>query len=347
MGMNSGTQKIIIPAVVGFLLVTTAPLLANKNKPPTPTPSPTPAGTFSSTGSMNVTRYNHKTVLLDNGQVLAVTGDSTGANTAELFNPATGAWTLTGTPAMPHEGGSVTRLANGQVLLAGGDNPFSSSTPTFTATAELYDPSTGQWNGTGSMPSALRYQSAILLPNGQVLVAGGQDSSFSSVATAALYNPATGTWQSTRSMHDARSNAVTQLLGDGTVLIAGGYDYSNGSFISSLTSAEIYDPSTGKWTSVANVPSASGGLSSLLPNGDVLVVRDAFFSPGTGTWTATGPFPGNNTIGAGPSTATLLTTGEVLLTGFRSTYNDTSEFSYDGPVQLHNERVRDRSLNDQ
>jgi hypothetical protein len=70
------------------------------------------------------------------------------------------------------------------------------------------------------------------------------------------------------------------------------------------------------------MPSAGGLPGALLPNGDVLVVRDAFFDPGTGAWTATGPFPNSSTT-IGPSTATLLTTGEVLLTGFRSTYNDT------------------------
>jgi hypothetical protein len=271
---------------------------------------------------MNVTRYGHRTILLGNGQVLAVTGDTTSANTAELYNPATGKWTLTGTPAMFHDGGSVTRLANGEVLLAGGYNPGFTSAPAFIATAELYNPSTGQWTVTGSMPSARRLQVAVLLPNGEVLVAGGQDSSFSSIASAALYNPATGPWQPTASMHEARASAQAELLGNGTVLVAGGADYSNGSFVSFLASAEIYNPSTGKWTSIANMPSAGGGPGSLLTNGDVLIVRDAFFDPGTSTWTATGQFP-NDTHTIGPTTATLLTTGQVLLTGFRSTYNDT------------------------
>ena len=270
---------------------------------------------------MNVTRSSHQTILLGNGQVLAVTGDTTGANTAELYDPSTGNWTLTGTPAVFHDNGSVTRLANGEVLLAGGSNQGFTSAPALTAGAELYNPLTGQWSTTGSMPSARRSQAAVLLPSGQVLVAGGEDSTFSSIASAVLYDPTTGTWQRTASMHEARFGPVAQLLGNGTVLVAGGADYSNGSFISSLASAEIYTPSTGKWTSAASMPSA-GSLGSLLGNGDVLVVRDAFFTPAMGNWTATGPFP-NDTHILGPSTATLLATGEVLLTGFRSTYNDT------------------------
>jgi hypothetical protein len=39
---------------------------------------------------MNVTRYGHKTILLNDGEVLAVTGDTTVANTAELYNPPRG-----------------------------------------------------------------------------------------------------------------------------------------------------------------------------------------------------------------------------------------------------------------
>jgi Kelch motif len=279
------------------------------------------SNTFTVTGGMNVTRYGHKTVLLSNGQVLAVTGDTTGTNAAELYDPATGNWTLTSTPATFHDGGSATRLANGQVLLAAGYNPGFTSAPAFIATAELYNPSTGQWSPTGTLPSARRYQAAVLLPNGQVLVAGGQDSSFSSIADAALYNPATGSWQTTASMHENRAAPVAELLGNGTVLVAGGLNYSNGSFVGSLASAEIYNPSTGKWTATATMPS-TGSLGSMLSNGDVLVVRDAFFNPATGAWAATGAFP-NSAHTIGPSTATLLTTGDVLLTGFRSTYNDT------------------------
>src|SRR5215470_3954943 len=129
--MNIRTQQLIIPAVLCLFLVTTAALAGDSKKDGGSTTNP-PPGTFTITGSMHVTRYGHKTVLLGNGQVLAVTGVHVTTNldkSAELYNPATGTWTLTGTPAMYHEGGSVTLLANGQVLLAGGDDPFGFSTP--------------------------------------------------------------------------------------------------------------------------------------------------------------------------------------------------------------------------
>lgn len=331
---NVRIQLIILAGL--SLLVTTAPLpaRADKNKPPPgtnappppPATNPPPIGTFTATGNMNVPRFGHQTVLLDNGQVLAVTGDAA-ANAAELYNPATGTWELTGTPNSFHERGSVTLLANGQVLLAGGSSQTYGVG--FTAAAELYDPKSGQWIPTGSMTVARELQAAVLLPDGQVLVAGGQDSIYDSIAEAELYNPATGTWQATASMHQSRYSPVAELLGDGTVLVAGGITPTtdtNGSILYLRnTSAEIYNPSTGQWTSAADMPTnpaKASRLGALLPNGDVLVTLDAFFNPETGTWTPTGSsFRGSAAIGAGPSTATLLTTGDVLLTGFESTYN--------------------------
>src|SRR5215472_16134176 len=122
--MNTKTQQLIVPAVLSLFLATPASLAAGGNH--NPPPPPTTTNTFTATGSMNVPRRQHQTIPLGNGQVLAVTGDGTGANTAELYNPATGTWAFTGTPAVFHEGGTVTLLANGEVLLAGGASYTSS-----------------------------------------------------------------------------------------------------------------------------------------------------------------------------------------------------------------------------
>lgn len=55
------------------------------------------------------------------------------------------------------------------------------------ATAQLYDPKSGTWSATGSLKSARVVQTATLLPNANVLVAGDDSSSASALASAELY----------------------------------------------------------------------------------------------------------------------------------------------------------------
>ena len=82
-----------------------------------------------------------------------------------------------------------------------------------------------------------------MLPNGQVLVAGGYgDSGY--LTNAEVYNPASGTWMVTGSLNTARSRHTATLLPNGKVLVAGGLGYSDYLTIY-LTSAELYDPATG------------------------------------------------------------------------------------------------------
>ena len=289
------------------------------------------SGTFAATGSMNFQRRGHLAVLLNSGEVLVVTGvvGATGFgdfNTAELYNPRTGKWTLTGSTSALHERGTAILLSNGEVLLAGGGTDNFDSTRC-TAAAELYDPKNGQWTDTGSMNSARCAPAATLLPNGEVVVAGGDDSDGNSLGTAELYNPVTGTWQETGSLNTSRIGPLAEVLGNGTVLVAGGSNVTGSSSgicaleggckFTQLTSAEIFNPSQGRWTPTGSMP-ATTGPGSLLANGDVLKFFNSFYTPATGSWTAAGRYP---TGTAGGSTATLLGTGFVLATGFNSTYN--------------------------
>jgi hypothetical protein len=75
----------------------------------------------------------------------------------------------------------------------------------------------------------------ILLPNGQVLAAGGLTADGITLASAELYDPATGTFTRTGDMHDAREFFTATLLPTGKVLAAGGEP-------GPLASSELYDP---------------------------------------------------------------------------------------------------------
>ena len=93
---------------------------------------------------------------------------------------------------------TATPLPKGEVLGAGGGPNVSSNC---LATAELFNPATGQWTTTGRMTTPHCNHSATLRANGQVLVAGGGNSTgFNSLNIAELFNPATGTWQATGSL---------------------------------------------------------------------------------------------------------------------------------------------------
>jgi hypothetical protein len=185
-------------------------------------------GTWAYTGSMNATRNDFIATLLTNGQVLAVGGyyndpvkGAVALASAELYNPSTGKWTYTGSLHTARWSHTATLLQNGEVLVAGGETLGPDGRISF-ASAELYNPATGQWKATGSMTTVRRGHTMTLLTNGKVLVAGGADSAGNYLASVELYDPTTGIWTTTGSLHTARYLHTAALLQNGDVLVAGG-----------------------------------------------------------------------------------------------------------------------------
>jgi N-acetylneuraminic acid mutarotase len=200
-------------------------------------------GQWTLTGSMNMARDGAPATLLSNGQVLVAGGASANGlskTSAELYNPATGQWTLTGSMNAVRARFTMTQLTNGQVLAAGGVDYESNGSVQILASAELYNPATGQWTLTGSLNAARVDHAATRLSNGQVLAAGGNGTGFNTIASAELYNPAAGTWTTTGSLNVAREAYPMTLLSNGQVLVAGGSPSYH--VPSALASAELYTP---------------------------------------------------------------------------------------------------------
>jgi len=209
-------------------------------------------GTWSVTGSFNSLRgrFDYSLTPLQNGKVLAAGGSDTddfgsALTNAELYDPNTGTWSVTGDLNTGRNGHSATVLPDGNLLIAAGHGfPCSGGFcySTVNTSAEVYNPATGTWNYTGSL-SRRSNHTATLLPNGQVLVVGGWNAGydvgrFITLDTAETYDPATGRWTSIANLNSARYFHTATLLPNGKVLAVGGFGGSDGT----LRSAELYDP---------------------------------------------------------------------------------------------------------
>jgi len=247
-------------------------------------------------------------------------GATASASTTGFFNG----------PLPMHQGRgyfTATKLLNGNVLVAGGwgfDMKTTFPPPASLATSEIYHWRTGTWSSAATMREARAAASAVRLPAGRVLVAGGMDLAGNTTATAEIYNPNKNTWTTTGSLHTARFEDVPAvLLPAGRVLVTGGFSNTAFPTPAVLASTEIWHPLTGKWTLGESMHVARGEFATVvLKNGRVLVTGGVsaagtpldsaeIYNPSTGHWKLIAPM---NTARADEA-AVLLHDGRVLVAG--------------------------------
>ena len=238
--------------------------------------SPGGGGSFTATGPMRVPRQVLTLTTLPNGFALAVGGSPdfgsrSGSKTAELYNPATDSWKLTGSMPSGRYGHTATLLPNCKVLIVGDAH-----------TAVTYNYVTGTFSsagGEGTSGFQRSYHTATLLANGKVLIAGGETRGKPPVAmnTASVYNPATRKFTPTKNhMSTPHSEGFAAELPDGRVIVGGGFsNEAHGTFTNAV---DIYDPMTNTWSSTA----------SLLPNSFAAQVEAQTLQDGDVSVTATG-----------------------------------------------------------
>ena len=260
--------------------------------------------------------------------------DAAGQTSSQAFSIRVFAhgFSVTGAMQLAHSGHTATRLANGKVLIAGGQ-----SSGAGVNTAELFDPTTHQFTDAGSMQIGRVWHTATLLcdpaaptcANPKVLLAGGAISN-GTIDSAELYDPTAGTFTPTAgSLVKARSGHTATLLLSGKILIAGGAGDASivGSVYgaTSIASAELYDPATGTFSATAGPMAHArvGHTATLLPDGRVLIAGGAdtglvyldsaeIYDPVTDTFSTV---PSPMIMARVGHTATLLVSGKVLLVG--------------------------------
>ncbi|MHB8663978.1 MAG: Kelch repeat-containing protein [Acidimicrobiales bacterium] len=222
-------------------------------------------GQWHATGSMTALRKKLALVTLADGKVLAVGGRSLVSvrggglrvncftpgctnlfwdlNSAEVYNPATGAWTAVGHMSAARIRPTATLLADGSVLVTGGGID----------TAERFDPRTGSWSAAGSTGAVRLGETATRLDDGRVLVCGGVDQNQVPVASCQVYDPRRRAWSSTAPLRLPVAFHTATVLSDGRVLVAGG---QTGADLKVTAAAEVWSPSVAVWTRVPSLMTA-------------------------------------------------------------------------------------------
>ncbi len=216
------------------------------------------ANTFTLVGSMRTPRAGANAILLQNGDALIVGGNeassSAGVASAELYHPSSGTFSATGSMHAA-SAAALILLKDGKVLALNDSG------------AELYDPSTGRFTPAGKAPVERGKFGAALLPDGRVLVAGGQVGGAwgSRIDTTEIYDPASETFQPGPEMSFTRFKLRKAVvpLGDGRILIAGG-----------AAQPEVYDPGSNSFRPTAGslLDCYYFSTATRLPDGEVLIV---------------------------------------------------------------------------
>ena len=293
----------------------------------------------------------HTATLLASGRLLVVGGvKSGGAGTAaaDLFDPVAATWTSVAPMNVMRSSHAATLLADGRVLVTGGSTVSATAAKGYVnnASAEIYDPVANTWTATPTMSVARSHHTATLLPDGKVLLVGGENALYLVEPTAEIYDPVANTWSAPRAQPIAeRSQHTATLLPSGLVLIAGGFDIVNG-LLTPLTSAELYDPVlhtasstdshgvttttiTGGQDFTAAAPMAFthyGHTATRLADGRVVVVggnttQTEIYDPVAASWTTQGATAATHTSHG----AVLLSDGRILVAGGTQFAQPTAE----------------------
>jgi hypothetical protein len=249
---------------------------------------------------------------LGDGRVLLLSTQA-----ASIYDPTTGTVSATASMSAARTEYTATTLADGRVLVVGGRDPAGMFTLVGLRSAEIYNPVSGTWTPTGDLGVGRYAQTATLLNDGRVLVAGGKTRDIDpTLASAELYDPATGMWTDTGAMHEAQSGHVATRLSDGSVFVLG-----------RDLSAERYDPAGGTWSVLASALTtrdlAGPNAVTLLPSGRVLLVGGVdtassqnytgaeVYDPSADAWSAVAPM----NLGRPGAVAVPLADGRVLVAG--------------------------------
>ncbi|MFZ2113389.1 MAG: fibronectin type III domain-containing protein [Solirubrobacteraceae bacterium] len=233
-------------------------------------------GTWSRVANMHTPRWYPDVTELANGDYVAISGNSTNANTwantPEVYDPTTNTWTeltkVSTSQIKEEEYPFSYLLPNGEVFTIGPSEDLSFELNVANQT----------WNQVGGA-SGITNGSSVMYRPGKILYSGGAPSvinTTNSVANTAVIDLTSPTpkWQQIAPMHNNRVYHTLTMLANGEVLAVGGEATSDQEIVTSgVLPTEIWNPATEKWTASAPIAAARNYHSTamLMANGKVLI----------------------------------------------------------------------------
>lgn len=222
---------------------------------------------YSEAVDMSIPRVFHAMSKMGQSKAIVSGGIISGVNVTEeveMFDFSTNKWEILAPLSSARAYHAMVTLNDGRVLVSGGGNYISGLQ---TTDVEIYDPKTNTWISGPSMNKARSQHAMVVMNDGNVLVSGGENSDIESTSVE-IFNPLTNQWTLKNPMLTDRVGHGMTLLKNGKILVAGGI----GANSSQLNSAEIYDPISDQWSSIASFNSNSLGTTTIstLPDGRVM-----------------------------------------------------------------------------
>lgn len=148
-----------------------------------------------------------------------------------VLDPATRTWSSGPDGPVERIGESWTALADGRVLLAGGEPSKLAKDPAAVGRLSIFDPKTSQWSAGPALAAPRISHGATLLRDGRVMLAGGETETFRETATVEIYDPATDSVQQAAPLPRGVSHPSLATLPDGRVLAVGGWVNTPGRYV--------------------------------------------------------------------------------------------------------------------
>jgi len=228
---------------------------------------------------MLTTRGMHRAVTLIDGRVLACGGwhgdgvvATDGPTTScERYDLPMGHWIATASMATGRYSHTMTLLADGKVLAAGGHDVDGHAI----TSAEVYDPAADAWHTVGDLSAARAWAEAERLPSGEVLVMGGETEEARdtglSLASTEIFDPVTETFRAGPDMPWRAGDFASLTLPSGRIVISGGRDRDADHNVANVA---FYDEAVGAWQMGPSmgVPRSNHSMVRLL-DGRLMVIE--------------------------------------------------------------------------